>query len=63
MKTKDLYDRGKQIADLFRNEHILDDRIDTANFSEGLYFVSKHSLVKVDANEEEIHFAENNKQS
>jgi len=63
LKTKDLYERGKQIADLFRNEHILDDRIDAASFSDGLYFVNKHSLVKVDANEEEIHFSENNKLS
>ncbi len=39
---------GMRLSDVFRNEHILDDKIDSADFSDRLRFTADAAIVTYD---------------
>lgn len=43
-----LFTQGKRFANLFKNEHIFDEKIQRESFSHGLFFISNLSVVDFD---------------
>lgn len=54
MKSSALYETGMQLADIFRNEHILIDSLSIETFIERFVFTAKVSEINFDKEKQEI---------
>lgn len=58
LKTKDLHTKGMMWLDIFKNEHVFDDRLDDAKYEERLDFMASAKLISYDKVKDEISLIE-----
>jgi hypothetical protein len=56
--VSDLYQTGKKLANIFRNEHIFDEEITLNDFSDRMSFIKDASILHYDKEKDEVNLVD-----